>query len=657
MSIEVPLTARPDLGFGPIRRNPLPFGPELSVEGFRTIFEVFHESVKQFPKNPCVGWRPIDKNGVAGPYKWLNYEDTFERALAFGSGLQALNLCPPNEDNMRLLGFFAKNRLEWVVGEIGCYSQSVIPVPFYDTLGADSVDYIVQQTGVKDIVCTSTEVGTLIDVVSASPGSLLSVILMDGASLSSEEMQKIKGSCSSVNLQVYSIDEVEKLGRENKAPLLLPKGSDVAFFCYTSGTTGNPKGALIQHQGLLSCLQSIKRTGTDIEADDVHLSYLPLPHVFERGVMHSVFYGGGRVGFYQGDTLKILEDIQALRPTIFPSVPRLLNRVYDKIIAGVDEAGGVKKWLFEKALASKLAGLRSGSLKHRVWDTLVFGPMKKKIGFDRIRLMMTGSAPIADHVLNFLRAAFGVPVQEGYGQTESSLAITNTALDDFTVGHVGIPVPTCEVRLVDVPEMGYLSTDSEHRGLTCFGRGEVTFRGGNCFAGYYKMPEKTAETIDEQEWVHTGDIGLWTEDGKLKIIDRKKNIFKLSQGEYVAAEKIENVITRSQMIAMCFIYGDSLQSVLVAVVVPDEEFMEANGMDPTSASTKDKIMQSLLEQCREAELKGFEIPKAIHVEPEVFSVENGLLTPTFKLKRQQAKERYEKEIEEMYAKLNSTAKL
>uniref|UniRef100_A0A7S3PCP5 Long-chain-fatty-acid--CoA ligase n=1 Tax=Aplanochytrium stocchinoi TaxID=215587 RepID=A0A7S3PCP5_9STRA len=657
MSIEVPNTFRPDLGLGSIRRNPVPYGPELSVDGMRTLLEVFYRSVQTFPNNPCVGWRPMDKAGNAGDYQWLTYEQTYERAVNFGCGLQYLQLCPPNEDNLRMLGFFAKNRLEWVVGEIGSYTQGVIPLPFYDTLGADSVEYVVNQTNVKDMVCTSLEMSTVVEVAKANPGSLVTVILMDGDFLSTEELQKIRDTGASAGLQVYTMGEVEKLGKEHPCPLFLPKGDDIAFFCYTSGTTGNPKGALIQHQGLLSSLQAIRRTGTDLEESDVHLSYLPLPHVFERGVMHSVFYGGGRVGFYQGDTLKILEDIQALRPTIFPSVPRLLNRVYDKIIAGVQEAGGIKQWLFEKALASKIAAMKNGSLKSTIWDTLVFGPLKKRIGFDRVRLMMTGSAPIADHVLNFLRAAFGVPVQEGYGQTESSLAITNTALDDFTVGHVGIPTPNCEVRLIDVPEMGYLCTDKNHNDLPCVGRGEVVFRGANVFAGYYKMPEKTADTIDEQGWVHTGDIGLWTMDGKLKIIDRKKNIFKLSQGEYVAAEKIENVVTRSPMIAMCFVYGDSLQSQLVAIVVPDEEYLAANNMDPRSGETKKALMDSLQSETAAAELKGFEIPKMIHVEPEVFSVDNGLLTPTFKLKRQQAKERYQTEIDNMYAQLNSKAKL
>ena len=502
------LSSFPTWPFNVALPSPLPYGPETSFDGSRTIFECFQKSAMMYGDNPCLGYRPINPDGSAQDYVWVTYKEVYDNAVSFGFGLMHLGLCPPNGDGLEGLGFFAKNRPEWVIGEQGCYSQGIVPVPLYDTLGAESVEYVVRQTEIRSIMCTSAELDRALAVANVEGAQLLDfIVLMDAGQLSAEQLQEMKGKAAEKNVKLYGLMEVVEMGRKNPAPFRLPRGKDVAFFCYTSGTTGNPKGALITHTSFISCLCGIRRTGVDMYEDDVHLSYLPLPHVFERGILTSCLAKGAAVGFYQGDPLKILDDLQALRPTVFPSVPRLLNRIYDKILQGVDESGGIKKWLFNKALTAKTAGLRNGTLKHSIWDAIVFGPLKKRLGFDRTRIMMTGSAPISGHVLDFLRAVFGCPVTEGYGQTESSLAVTTTEIDDFTCGHVGLPLPCNDIRLEDVPEMGYLTKDTEHSdGSKCLGRGEVCFRGANNFAGYYRMPEKTEETIDSEDWVHTGDV-------------------------------------------------------------------------------------------------------------------------------------------------------
>lgn len=208
------------------------------------------------------------------------------------------------------------------------------------------------------------------------------------------------------------------------------------------------------------------------------------------------------------------------------------------------------------------------------------------------------------------------------------------------------------MRLVDVPDMGYLHTDTWHGkphegGIPCLGRGEICYRGPTVFKGYYKLPEKTAETLDEDGWLHSGDIGLWTLSGDLKVIDRKKNIFKLAQGEYVAAEKIENILTNSPFIAQAFVYGDSLQSYLVAVMVPDEEYaaikfpgedLRRMCEDPTS-KLREAIMHDVQRLSAESTLAGFEMVRKVHLCHEPFTSEAGLLTPTFKLKRQAIQQR------------------
>lgn len=287
-----------------------------------------------------------------------------------------------------------------------------------------------------------------------------------------------------------------------------------------------------------------------------------------------------------------------------------------------------------------------------------------------IRSMVSGSAPLSKTVMIFYRIMLGVPVIEGYGQTENAACCSISLPDDMqTCGHVGIPNPAVEIVLVDVPEMGYRHTDTNHKGQRCQGRGEILSRGPTIFKGYFKAPEKTREAIDNEGWLHSGDIGLWTINGNLQIIDRKKNIFKLSQGEYVAPEKIENVIVQSILIAQAFIHGDSFQSSLVAIIIPDEEPVRnmLNSLGDKSLArasfaeicrsekVKLKIMDEIYKVGKENGLLGFEVPKSAHVSDELFSIDNGLLTPTFKLKRLQARQMYQKEIESMYANMPKPA--
>ena len=309
-----------------------------------------------------------------------------------------------------------------------------------------------------------------------------------------------------------------------------PAGHDIATFCYTSGTTGDPKGALITHTNLLSSMEGLEEFFTP-RSTDRHLSYLPLPHIFERLVLGQMLKIGASISFFRGDPTKLIEDIQACRPTIMPVAPRVLNKIHDKVQAGMHAAGGLKLALFKRGLAVKREGLKRGILTHGFYDALLFNKLKRALGMDAIRFVVSGSAPLSENVMTFFRCMLGICIVEGYGQTEGSAAATLSHTDDIgSVGHVGGPVGGVEIVLADVPEMGYLKTDTIHDGAPCHGRGEIWVRGPNVFKGYYMDEAKTRETVDEDGWLHSGDIGLWTEAGAIKIIDRKKNIFKLAQG-------------------------------------------------------------------------------------------------------------------------------
>lgn len=277
----------------------------------------------------------------------------------------------------------------------------------------------------------------------------------------------------------------------------------------------------------------------DMHEDDFYLSYLPLAHVFERIFLICCMAYMMNYGFYQGDVMKLKEDLAELRPTIMISVPRLYNKFYDAMQGKIKELSGAKKTITEWGISTKLANLRkSAQYTHPFYDRIIFNKFKQVLG-GRARVLITASAPIDKDVLEFLKVAFCCPMAEGYGQTETASPGTLTFLDDPEGGHVGGPFRSNDIKLVDVPETGYTSEDKNSKG-EYQPRGEICIRGYNCFKGYFGQPERTKETLDENGWVHTGDIGTILPNGAIKIIDRLKNIFKLSQGEYIIPEKIEN---------------------------------------------------------------------------------------------------------------------
>jgi len=647
--------------------------PKLGWEGCQTLYEALRRGQTINPLGPCLGFRAVSTTGKATPFVYSSYTEVVARVDAIAAGLDDLKLLKKNESGYLLLGLYMKNCMEWTISEHATYCLGGATVPLYDTLGPDTVSFVLNQTNLSACVCTRTEVPFLVKAKNiGNCPQFETIIVVDGI------LPDVAQLCKDANINLTSLARVETHGahllstqnshhnvkmRHSHSP---PAGHDVATFCYTSGTTGNPKGALITHTNLLSAIAGMEQFGISPNPTDRHLSYLPLPHIFERIVQGQILMGGGSVAFFRGDPTKLVEDIIACRPTILPVAPRVLNKIHDKIMAGMNSAGGMKKKLFYAALYAKAEGLKHGHLKHGLYDALIFNKIKKALGMDCIRVMVSGSAPLSENVMTFFRCMLGIPVLEGYGQTEGAAAATLSHPDDVaTKGHVGGPVGSCEIKLVDVAEMGYLSTDKSHRGKLCRGRGEILVRGPSVFIGYYKDEEKTKETVDDQGWLHSGDIGLWTMEGALQIIDRKKNIFKLAQGEYVAAEKIENIMNQSLFIGQNFVYGDSFQSALVAIIVPDEEVVQKWASDSGDSSLSGLglkalckhealrviIMNEIKTLAKKNGLHGFETPKAIYLEPEAFTAENDLTTPTFKLKRHQLRDHYQLKIDEMYAKM------
>ncbi|XP_074281284.1 long chain acyl-CoA synthetase 7, peroxisomal-like isoform X2 [Silene latifolia] len=546
------------------------------------------------------------------------------------------------------VGLYFVNRPEWIVVDHACSAYSFISVPLYDTLGPDAVKYIVNHADIQAIFCVPSTLNALLSFLSEIP-TVRVIVVVGGV----DEHLPSLPQASGVTLISYS--KLLSQGQKSLRAFCPPTPEDVATICYTSGTTGTPKGVVLTHGNLITSSAGMSHM-IKFHPTDVYISYLPLAHIYERANQIMSAYYGVAVGFYQGDNLKLMDDLLELRPTIFCSVPRLYNRIYAGIVNAVKTSGALKERLFNLAYNSKKQAILNGRNPSPIWDKLVFNKIKAKVG-GRVRFMGSGASPLSPDVLDFLKVCFGCQVVEGYGMTESSCVITSMEEGDILSGHVGSPNPACEVKLVDVPEMNYTSEDQPYP------RGEISVRGPTVFKGYFKDEVQTREVVDNDGWLHTGDIGLWLPGGRLKIIDRKKNIFKLAQGEYIAPEKIENVYAKCKFIAQCFVYGDSFNSSLVAVISVDPEVLNAwaagEGIkyddlaqlcnDPRA---KAAVLAEMDAVGRDAGLRGFEFVKAVTLVPEPFTLENGLLTPTFKVKRPQAKVYFERAIAEMYALLS-----
>uniref|UniRef100_A0A8C0G0X5 Long-chain-fatty-acid--CoA ligase n=1 Tax=Chelonoidis abingdonii TaxID=106734 RepID=A0A8C0G0X5_CHEAB len=583
-------------------------------EDAKTMYEVFQRGLRVSENGPCLGYRKPKQ-----PYQWLTYKQVSDRAEYLGSGL-LFKGCTPSQD--QFIGIFAQNRPEWIISEYACYTYSMVAVPLYDTLGPDAIVFIINKADISMVICDKPE-KALILLENCEQGKipgLKTIILMD-------LFDELKDKGAKEGVEILSFQEAEP-----------PKPEDLSVVCFTSGTTGDPKGAMLTHENVVANAAAfLKSTETtfDCKTSDISVSYLPLAHMFERVLQTIMYSSGARVGFFQGDIRLLTDDMKTLKPTVFPTVPRLLNRIYDKIQSGAQNP--LKRVLLNFALARKLDEVKKGILRNdSIWDKMIFKKVQETMG-GQVRIMVTAAAPISPSVLTFLRGALGCQIFEAYGQTECAAGCTFTVPGDCTTGHVGAPLPCNIIKLEDVADMNYFSSNNE---------GEVCIKGSNVFKGYLKDPERTAEAIDKDGWLHTGDIGKWMPNGTLKIIDRKKNIFKLAQGEYIAPEKIENVYIRSAPVAQVFVHGESLKSSLVGVVVPDPEVLPKFA---AKLGIKDLSEEIYKNSCKC--LSFYTQVKDIYIHPEMFTIEQGLLTPTLKAKRTELSKYFQTQLEALYANM------
>ena len=680
----------------------------------QTIWDGFQRGVRVSAASPCLGTRPfhlnpddslqVGKDGypVRGDYVWDTYAEVDAEAREVGIGLALLGYEPYTN-----VGVYSKNRHEWIATWLGLSSRAMRVVALYDTLGPEAVQFIMEHADIQCMFVDSDKMPALFKVIDTVKAR--HVIQYDTNprwgnvqdALNPAHVEAL--SARGITLLSYSALRASARGNTTVFPAF-PKPDDLAYIMYTSGTTGNPKGALLSHAGLCASVEAARHI-LSFDGSDVHLSYLPLAHIFETGVQVVFLSSGARIGFFSGIIKKMPEDLQHLRPTALFGVPRVFQRIHQNVFANINAAPALKKRLALNAYDSQVEALRQGKdISGNFLANKIMGGIRAKIGLDRCRQIATAAAPCPPYIMEFLVVLIGARVIQGYGLTETHAAVSSSLWHDSTRGHVGGPLMCSEVKLVDIPEMGYTSLD------TPWPRGEIWVRGpqlfkvhshpphphshrlsplhpsgtrslpllaAGCAQGYYKDEANTRESLKEGGWLATGDVGRWNENGSLSIIDRRKNIFKLSQGEYVAAEAIEGVYAKSPLVSAVFVYGNSFKSFLLGVVSPAADYwvrvwkergwwndvtvgsdaLPARFAEVWKAHEADctkEVVASL--QAQQRELKGFEVVRDWIVECEVdrdgnaFTPQNGLMTPTFKMRRPQMLHRYVRQLKQLYGK-------
>ncbi|CDJ69462.1 long chain acyl-CoA synthetase, putative [Eimeria necatrix] len=561
---------------------------------------------------------------------------------------------------LRVIGVWSRTRMDWRLLDFAGKAnyRGIVTVPLYDTLGEESVDHILKQTslGFAEIQVLAIEGSKLEAVLRLKKEGFPFKAVVSFDEPTEAQMEAYKEA----DVALYHQEKLRRkyltIPDEKTPEELAPSLDDICTIIYTSGTTGLPKGAVHTNGSLVSFVGSYLASGNrlGVETGDSTLSYLPLAHIYQREAELVVALLGLRVAFFGGETLQLGADLRAAKPSVFVGVPRVLSKVFLQVRRGISEKSVWLQWLAGQALARKRrAAQKDPTALRSALPDLLFRGIRASLG-GNLRTVCVGSAPMDSEQLMDLQLYLSASICEGWGMTEAGIGFLQHVADKEK-GTIGGPLISTEFKVVSIPELQYDATAQPPRG-------ELLVRGPGLMKEYFLSPERTKESFDGDGWFRTGDVVEIQPSGAVKIIDRAKNIFKLAHGEYVAPERLENIYSSSPWVEQMFVYGDSLEAALVAVVVPSipmvEKWAEAHGKGSSSLENlledpalKREVLQDL-ERVGRQSLKGFEIIRGVHLTKTSFS-ENGILTPTLKIIRHAAKQHFQTQIQQLYQTLNA----
>ena len=675
-----------------ILRRPDAFGKDLTTSNLidrHTQLDCIEYYMKLRPNSNFLGTRKyFPKEKKYGKYIWKSWSEVYNISQQFLYGITKLNLCPEIEFNdeslgeeekkMRFMGIYSRNREEWLIGSFGCQMDSITIVTLYDTLGINSIEYILKETELTTIIAETKNFEKIISIKESNKFGNVKNIISLNCNDEDPKLQENIEKLTNLGLNVIPYERIINTGKkciEEKDEEILnkeykkSKPDSVFLICYTSGTVDNPKGAMVTQHSLVLATNVMYTIGYHLSGVDKIYSFLPLAHIMEQLIFSVCLVYGTQTGFSSGSLNRLLEDLQQLKPTYFCAVPRVYEKIYSSILENINKKGIIVKKLFETALNIKVNNYEKyGKLTHAFYDMIFFNKIKNLMGGE-LEWMLSGGAPLQRDILQRLKVMVGVPLVQGYGQTENAGSALLNSIHDTSCGTTGGLQNTAELKLIDLPDFGYLSTDINPITGIHEPRGEICFRGDTVFKGYFRNPEETNRILDKDGWLHSGDVGviLTGSGNSIKIIDRVKSLFKLSQGEYVAPDKVQTILVNSKYINQIFLYGDSHFSYAIALIYPElkecVDFLKNKNNNEISNKNSDEIKiedicdnkdlkNEIIKDCdeigRKYDLKGFELPKKILILKEPFTLENNLLTPTLKLKGKEIKNKYNKEIKSLY---------
>lgn len=582
---------------------------------------------RKYAKRPAL----FDKKGE----KWVGqkYHEVRKKVIDLGSGLASLGV--EKNDKVAIL---SRNNSIWALADYAIASLGAVSVTVYPSLVANQIKYILEHSESKIVIVENSIQGEKILSIRKTLPLLESIITMEEVSENDDNILRFS------DILKGGREYRKKNGFDLEKLAMAVKPDDTLTLVYTSGTTGVPKGVQLSHGNLVANVMAGKKVIT-VTQRDKFLSFLPLSHIFERMVGHYIPFSSGSSIYYAENLEKIGQNLQEVQPTIMAAIPRLFEKMKGKINENVQNGPGIKRALFNWAMKRGYGSINSlcqreypggwKGIQYKIAQKLVFSKLKQKVGGE-LRFFASGGAALPKDVGEFFMAA-DIPIIEGYGLTETSPIISANTDKFIKFGTVGPPFPGVKVKIAS--------------------DGEILCKGKNVMSGYYKDAESTKEVLDGDGWFHTGDIGHLDGDGCLCITDRKKNLIVTSYGKNVVPVVVENNISKSKYVDQCMVLGNQKKFVS-AVIVPSfpalRLYLERKGkkIEDKEEIIKDRDVLELFNRTIEknmAELANFERVKKFILVSEEWTIENDLLTPTLKVKKNKIFAKYHREIEELYS--------
>ncbi|ROW09567.1 hypothetical protein VMCG_02657 [Cytospora schulzeri] len=674
-TIEVP-GQEPVQGETPIRRIPgsVPDLVAKPAPNISTTYELVRVSVEKYGNAKCMGSRKlirthqetkkvkkmvdgeereVDKQWTyfeLSGYDYLSFVDYEKLMLQVGSGLRKLGL--ETGDRVHI---FAATSSYWLAMSHGAASQSMPIVTAYDTLGEEGLRHSMVATRAKAIFLDPHLLPTLTNVLKDAT-EIKYVIWNSQNELKKEHVDKLKAAYP--NVEVISFDALRVLGEENPSEPVPPDAEDLCCIMYTSGSTGTPKGVPLKHRNVVAAVAGVSVVvQPHIGPGDGVLTYLPLAHILEFVFENASLHWGSTMGYGNPKTLsdasvrKCKGDIREFKPSVLVGVPAVWENVKKGIIGKVNAGSAIVRNLFWGALWAKSTLMAYGLPGSEILDAVVFKKIKEATG-GRLKLCMNGGGPVSKDTQRFLSMAI-CPMISGYGLTETTAMGCLQNPMEWTSESIGAMPAAVEAKLVDFPDAGYYATNKPNP------QGEVWLRGPSIMEGYYQNDKETAESLTADGWFKTGDIGEWDSNGHLKLIDRKKNLIKTLNGEYIALEKLESIYRSATVVANICVYADDSKAKPIAIIVPAEpalkKIAEANGIEGSvleelvhNKKLQGVVLKELQAAGRAGGLAGIEIIEGVVLSDEEWTPQNGFVTAAQKLNRKGIVSHFKKEIDQAY---------